>query len=203
MFMLIMPGLASAQIKFGIHANYGISKFIEKNNEPSVVIGNYYTSLPSYTVGSEALYFFNNSKFGIVSGLNFASFASENHMPDDFNDPNYTGQLKWKENFYSLSLPLKVNYKFEEWVHINAGLSNTLILNEPDEIFIQKINKYTLNFTGGIDFIIKQRIIIGASYYRDILPTMERLKEPPKPETYNIKYSIEQITIKLGYILTK
>ncbi len=201
--MLVLPNLANAQLKFNIHANFGTSRFIEKNNEPAVVIGNYYTSLPTYSVGFEALYPFGNSKLGLKSGLAFSSLAAENHMPDDFNNPSYTGPKSWAERFYALSLPLKLNYKFEEWVHINMGLSNTIILNKPNEIFIQKINKYTLNFTGGFDFIIKQRIIIGASYYRDILPTMVRLKDTTNPEQYDIKYSIEQITLKVGYVLTK
>lgn len=201
--MLLLPNLVTAQINFGIHANFGFSKFIEKNREPAVVVGNYYTTLPSFSIGLDALYSFNNTKFGFITGMNISSFASENNMPDDFDDPSYTGARSWDERFYTLSLPLKVNYKFEEWVHINAGLSNTLILNEPKEIFIQKINKYTLNFTGGVDFIIKQRFLIGATYYRDILPTMIRLKDKSNPETYDIKYSIEQITLKIGFKLTK
>ncbi|MEA3317121.1 MAG: outer membrane beta-barrel protein [Bacteroidota bacterium] len=199
--MLIIPSLAFTQIKFGIHANYGISNFIEKNNEPSVIVGNYYTSLPSYSFGFEALYSFSDSKFGFKSGLSFSSFASENHMPDDFNAPNYTGPRSWDEKFNSMSIPLKLNYQFEKWVHINAGVANTIHLIKPKDITTNKINDYTLSFIGGIDFIIKKRVIIGAMYYRDIRPTMLLLQAPPQPETYNVKYSIEQITFKIGYII--
>jgi hypothetical protein len=197
--MLILPNLTIAQIKFGIHANYGISNIIEKNNESSVVDGNYYSSLPSYSIGSDAFYSFNDSNFGIISGLNFSSFASENHLPDDFIDPNYKGQRKWVEKFHSLSFPIKLNYQFEEWIHLNVGIANTIHLTKTKDITTKKINDYTLNFTGGIDFIIKQRMVIGVMYYRDLLPTMLLLQEPPKPETYNIKYSVEQITIKVGF----
>lgn len=200
LFMLILPCLAFAQIKFSIYGNYGISKFIEKNNEPTVIIGNYYTSLPSFSIGADALYSFDNSKFGIISGLDFSSFAAENHMPDDFNYPSYTGPKSWDERLYALSLPIKLNFKYEEWAHINVGLSNTFILNEPNEITINKINHYTLNFIGGFEFVIKQRFKIGASYYRDILPTMVCLKGSSNPEAYNINYFVEQFTVKIGFV---
>lgn len=200
-FMLTFPSIAFSQIKFDIHANYGVSNFIEKNNELSVVTGNYYTSLPSFTVGTEVLYSFNNSKFGIISGINISSFASENHMSDDFNDPNYKGPRSWDERFNSLLVPLKLNYQFEEWIHLYAGFANTIHLTKPKDIILQKINNYTFNFTGGVDFIIKKKVIIGAMYYRDIRPTMLLLQAPPKPEIYNITYSIEQITVKIGYII--
>lgn len=199
--MLTLSSLAFSQIKFDIHANYGVSKYIVRNNESSVVDANYYTSLPSYAVGTEALYSFSGSKFGIVSGLNYVSFASENNMPDDFNDPNYTGPKKWNERFNSLMIPVKLNYQFEKWVHVNVGVANTIHFIKPKDITTKKINDYTLNFIGGIDFIIKRRLIVGAMYYRDIRPTMLLLKAPPLPETYNVKYYIEQITFKIGYII--
>ncbi len=200
-FILFLPSVAFTQIKFDIHTNYGVSKFIVRNNELSVVVGNYYTSLPSFALGTEALYSFNNSEFGIISGLNYAWFASENNMPDDFNDPNYTGSRKWDERFSSLLIPIKLNYQFEKWVHINAGVANTIHFTKSKDITTKKINNYTLNFIAGIDFIIKKRVLIGAMYYRDIRPTMLLLQAPPQPETYNIKYSIEQITVKIGYII--
>ena len=199
--MYVLQNQLYAQLKFCIHANCGISTFIEKDNEPQLEIGNYYTALPSYGFGGDAVYSFKNSKFGIISGLNVSSFASENHLPDHFIIPEYGWPDKrrnWEERFYSLSIPLQLNYKFEEWIHINGGLSNTVHLNKPkDIIFSKKINQYTLNFIGGIDFVIKQRVIIGAMYYRDIIPTMLY------KNTDDIKYSIEQITVKIGFILTK
>lgn len=198
---LIMPCVAFTQIQLEIYTNYGISNFKEKNNEFSVVMGNYYTSLPSYSIGVEMLLPIKDSKLGAKSALAFSSFAAENHMPDDFVDPYYTGPRSWDERFYAISVPLKLNYKFENWLHINAGLSNTIILNEPKEIFIHKINRYTLNISSGVDFIIKKRFVVGLMYFRDIIPIMVSLIEPSKPDTWDIKYSVEQITLKIGYVL--
>ncbi len=206
-FVIVFQSVSFGQIKYTIHANCGISNFIEKNNEPSVVVGNSYTYLPSYTIGGEGLYVFNNSKMGIISGLNFSLFSSENHMPDDFFSQSgssfespYTGEKKWNERFYSLSVPIKVNYKLEKWLHFNAGLANTFHLKN-ENISGQKINVYTLNFVGGFDFLIKKKFVVGAMYYRDILPSMRLLKSSPKTDTYNIKYSVQQITVKIGYII--
>lgn len=197
-----LPCLVFAQIEFSVYGNYGLSNFIEKNSE-TIVVGNYYNKLPSYSLGGEMLYSFSNSNLGLISGLNYSSFGAENHMPDDFVDPNYTGSRSWEERFYSLSLPLKANYTIEEWVRLNAGLVNTIHLSKPTDLTTKKMNTYTLSFAGGVDFIIKRRFIIGAMYYRDILPTMLLLKAPPKPETYDIKYSIEQYSIKIGYIFNR
>jgi opacity protein-like surface antigen len=83
---------------------------------------------------------------------------------------------------------------------LNAGLVNTVHLSKPNDLTTKKINTYTLNITGGVDFVVMQRVIVGASYYRDIRPSMMLLQLPSESETYDIKYSIEQITIKLGYI---
>ncbi len=203
-FVITFHTVSFAQIKYSVHANCGISNFIEKNKEPSLITANRYTRLPSFTVGTEGLYTFNNSKIGIISGVNISLFASENHMPDDFEvppfSPPYTGPMEWKEKLYSLSIPLKLNYNFEEWLHFNAGFANTFHLKN-DNISAKKINIYTLSFVGGFDFVIKKKFTIGAMYYRDILPSMKLLKPLSNTETFNIKYSIEQITLKIGYII--
>lgn len=204
-FVLVFQNISFAQIKFTVYGKCGISNFIEKNNEPSIVVANNYTHLPSYTIGAEGLYTFNNTKIGMISGINFSLFSAQNHIPDDFFNnqtpliPPYTGPMEWNERFYSLSIPVKVNYKFEEWLHLNAGFANTFHLKN-DKIS-KKTNIYTLNFVGGFDFVIKKKFVFGIMYYRDILPSMRLLKLPSKTETHNVKYFVEQITVKIGYVI--
>ncbi len=202
-FAIISPSIAFSQIKFEIHANCGASNFIEKSKEEFVVTNNYYTYQPSYMVGTECLYNFKSSRFGIISGLNFISFGAKNHMkdltPSPFAPP-YTEPTEWNERVYALSIPLKLNYQFEKWIYINAGFANTLNIIKDKKIVYKKVNFYTLNFVAGFDFIIRKRFIIGAMYHRDILPTMNGIKLSPE-ETLKIKYNIEQITVKIGYVI--
>jgi hypothetical protein len=124
-------------------------------------------------------------------------------MPDDFNSPDYTGPMSWEERFYSLNIPINLVYKFERWVFLYGGLSNTINLNKPENMFDKKINHYTLGISGGINFLIKNRLIVGVNYYRNIIPTAKLLQLPSKTDTYKISYSFEQINLKIGYIIKK
>jgi hypothetical protein len=201
--LLFNPVIAFAQLRYDIHLDYGYSNFNERNKETSVQVGNYYTKLPSYSIGCGLYVPFKETKFQLLSGIDFLSLASKNHMPDDFNDPNYTGPKSWEERFYSLSIPLKLGYCFEKWININFGISNTFHVSKPDEMWDKRIINYTIGFSGGIDFLFKKKFILGCNYYRDIIPTAKLLQLPSKTDTYNISYSFELISIKIGYIINK
>jgi len=192
--------LGNAQLNYSIHAGYGYSNLKERDNDPTVTAGNYYTKLPSYSLGFGIQIPISSSEFQILSGIDFLSLATKNNMPDDFNDPNYTGPKKWDERYYSLAIPLKLGYKFEKWLCLQGGFSNTIHLNEPDN-FGKKINHYTIGFTGEVYFLVMKRLFVGGTYYCDLIPTAKLLQMPSKTETFNISYSFEQFSIKLGVLL--
>ena len=192
--------LGNAQLNYSIHVGYGYGNLKEIDKESTVGVSNNYTKLPSYSLGFGIQIPIVKSKFQIVSGIDFISLAAKNNMPDDFNDPNYTGPKSWDERFYSLAIPLKLGYKFEKWFCIQSGFSNTIHLNEP-EYMTKKINHYTIGFTGEVFFLVKEKFFVGICYYRDLIPTAELLRLPSKTETYNIDYRFEQFSIKLGTLL--
>lgn len=147
--LLLISVFCKAQINYNIHLSYGVSNLKESDKESSIQIGNYYTKLPSYSLGFELHIPINESKFQVLSGIDFLSLAAKNNMPADFNDPGYTGPKSWEERFYSFSVPIKLNYKFEKWIHLYSGFSNTFHLNNPENMADKKINHYTIGFTGG------------------------------------------------------
>lgn len=200
---LFVPVIASAQLNYNFHVSYGFSNLRETNKETAVQVGNYYTKLPSYSFGCGLYVPIKESKFQLLSGIDFLSLASKNHMPDDFNTPGYTGPKSWEERFYSVSVPLCLSYKFERWISLNVGFTNTIHINEPENMTDKKINHYTIGFTGGVDFIIKKRYTIGVNYYRDIIPTAKLLQLPSNSETYKISFPFEQLNIRLGVLLHK
>ncbi len=201
--LFLLNTVSYSQMKYGIFINYGNSNFIEKNKEEAVVIGNKYTKLPSYTIGANIFYSLEAEKKCIFeSGISFTAISAKNTVAEDIaSDSNFVGQSNWNEQFYSIDVPLIFRYKFEKWVHIRAGVTNSFILNEPKEITINKINHYTLSLTGGIDFLIKQKLIVGFNYYRNITSLMQVLQTPNYSDTYDIKYYAEQISFKIGYII--
>lgn len=201
--LLLAPVFTFAQFNYDLHLNYGYSILREDNKETTVQVGNYYTELPSYSFGCGLYVPIKETKFQILSGIDFISLASKNHMPDDFNAPGYTGPISWEERFYSITVPFSLSYKFEKWLFLNGGFFNTVHLNEPENMTDKKINHYTIGFTGGIYFLIKKRYSIGVNYCRDIIPTAKLLQLPSKTETYKIYFPFEQLNIKLGVLLHK
>jgi hypothetical protein len=184
----------SAQWQYGVHVAAGYSNFIEKNKESSVQPANAYFKRPAYALGAEVAYTIFTTKFQAASGLDFESFAAENRIPDNYPLPaNYTGQTRWDERFYALSVPVKVNYKFEEWLRLNVGVVNTFLVKTPDEAWNKGINRYVLGFTGGLDFIIKKHFTVGASYYKDLKPLM-------KWSDFDVFYYRQEICVKVGYL---
>jgi len=201
--LLFIPAIAFTQLNYDFHVSYGFSILKEINKEASVQVGNYYTKLPSYSFGCGLYLPIKETKFQILSGINFLSLAAKNHMPDNFNNPGNTGPMSWEERFYSLNVPINLSYKFERWVFLNGGFSNTIHLNKPENMSDKKINHYIIGFSGGVNFLIKKRLTLGVNYYRDIIPTAKLLQLPSKTDTYKISYSFEEVTLKIGYILNK
>ncbi len=198
LFVLILPNILTAQIQLGAHANIGVSRFVEKNNtQGSIEVVNYYTHLISFSGGADIFYWFKDTDFGLNSGINFSYFGSNKNLDENTVFPVEPYSLE--QRVYSLSLPIRVNYKFEKWLYFNAGLANTFHVKESDNFKIENLNIYTLSFIGGFEFIIKDKIGIGAEYYRDIRPTIASLKGGLSPDV-DIEYQIEQITLKISYL---
>jgi len=202
---LVFSACLSAQVRYGVYAKGGVSDFIERNFEKSVKFGNSYSSLPSYNFGVDVIFPFSKSDssvFQFISGIDFGSFAAKNSMSESFSAPGYDGPYSWNERLYSLSIPAKVNFKFERWVHVYGGFVYTFNLNKPEEMWNKKFNKSTLSVTGGVDFFILNRFVVGASYYRNVTPLMKILKKPHelKTETFKCSYYVQQICLKIGYI---
>ena len=196
-----------AQIRYCVYTKGGFSNFIEKNYEKNFQIANDYTALPSFNLGADVyLPFFKAdlTDFQFITGLDFGSFAAKNNIPDSFFEkenpinPPFMGPRSWDERFYSLSVPVKVNFKFEKWVHIYGGLVYTFYLNKPEDIFDKKVYKNTLNFTGGIDFLIMNHFTLGASYYRNLTPSMKFFI--PDQESKSTYWYVQQVCLKVGYV---
>ena len=202
-FMLILSANLSAQIRYGVHLKGGVSNFIEKNYTVGNV-ANYYTFLPSYNLGGDIIFPFSKadssnfrfiSDFQFISGLDFGIYGAQNNVPKRwYTLPEWKGPTKWNERLYSLSVPLKLNFKFEKWVHIYGGVVNTFNVAKNKELSYKIVSLYTLNFTGGIDFLIYDRFVIGASYYRNLTHTWKYIPED------KIFYYVEQFSVKIGYV---
>jgi hypothetical protein len=181
-----------------VYAKGGLSNFIEKDEEESIKIANYYTRMPSFNVGADVIlpiFHKDSSNFKFVAGLDFGYYSAQSNVPERwYSDPQWNGPIKWEDRFYSLSIPVKLNFKFEKWIYLYGGLVNSFQLNTPKNLKDSKINRYSLSFTGGIDFIIMKRFITGASYYRNITPVMKY------SDNCDIYYYVQQITVKVGYI---
>jgi len=197
-FILLIISFQSnvnAQIKLAVHTQYGYSNFIEINREPYTRIANYYTKLPSYAIGGETILPFKDSLFFIASGINFLSLAARNNIPAEFITPE-TNPTNWVERFYSIAVPIKVYVPFlEKWILLHVGVSNAFHLNKPKTMWDKNINYYTLSFTGGIDFCIKKRMLVGIAYYREIIPTVKSLIAT------DVSYFYKATTIKIGYVI--
>ncbi len=190
-----------AQISYEIFTDIGYNNFIEEDKDSTIDVGNTYTGLPFFSVGTEALLTIKE-QFYISSGLSYALISAKNKTPHTSSHNTGTAS-QWKERLHTLSVPLKLGLKPEDWMRIYAGVSNTFYLNTPKEMFDKKVNTYALSFIGGVDFIIKERFTLGASYTRNITPMSELLQLPSTSQTYDIKYYTSQIGIKLGYIFGK
>lgn len=198
--ILFFPSSVLAQLNYSIHVQYGYSNLIENNREASLEVGNKYSKLPSYSLGLSLNLPVSTSNYLVSSGVDIISLASKYSLPDDFFDPNYTGPYSWEERYYSLNVPFKLIYKFEGWLLLNVGLSNTIHLKTPETATSKKINYYSLGLSGGFDFLIYKRFLIGCNYSREIIPTAKLLKLPSQTETYDISYSFEHYALKIGYM---
>jgi len=211
--MLSLSAILSAQVRYGIHVKGGYSNFVETDYDKIIDVVNVYTKLPSFNLCADVIIPFikaDSSAFQFVTGLDFGSFAAKNSLPDYFFDreddpfnPPYTGPRSWNERFYSLSAPFKLNFKFEKWLYIYGGLAYTCHINKPDEIRDKKISRHTVSLIGGIDFLMLNRFILGASYYKNLTPSMKLLEKSldSKSETAKIFWHVQQISVKIGYII--
>lgn len=182
-----------AQIRYGVHLTGGFSNIIEKNySKPYVSIANYYTALPAYGVGVDIIIPISDTNFHINTGFDFGSFAAKNNIPEHWK-PSISNPDGWTERFYYVSLPVEIGFRFEKWVHVHAGIANKFQLNKPKETG-QDMNRYTPDITGGVDFLVKNRFVIGASYSRNLTSVMK------SNHSDKISYFVQQAVLKIGYV---
>lgn len=213
LFFVLLVSIAvlerlSAQIISDVHLFGGFSNLRMKNKEVSVVLGNFYTKLPCYGIGSDIILPFKYSSFGVGAGINFSSLAAKNNMPNDFEidttyNPPYTGPRNWEERFYAIHIPVFLNYKFEKWLEFSTGITNNFYLNKPKEIYDKKINKYTLSFNIQVVFVAKEKIYIGLVYDTELSPVAQQQGYYPDTYLQKIYYYYESIAIKIGYRFKK
>jgi len=197
-FLLILSAAVSAQMRYGVYVKGGASNFIERDYEGGKNMANYYTFLPSYNLGADVIFPFfkaDLSNFQFITGLDFGMYEAQSNVPERwYSQPEWVGPIKWDMRLYSLSVPLKLNFRFEEWVHVYGGVVNTFNVASNKEMGYRIIRPYTLNFTGGVDFLIYDRFVIGASYYRNLTHAWKYFSG------VDIFFYVQQFSVKIGYV---
>lgn len=195
---ILFSATAQAQLSYDVYVTAGRSSFKEVDNEPYITMGNTYAAKMSYALGTDISYRINGSSFVAVTGLMFSSVSAENSSNISPNTPGFVGKEAWRETRYSIGVPVKAAFLFEEWCTLSAGVMNNFYLNKPDEMWDKELKTYTLGLVGGVDFLVKQKYIIGFQYQRD-LDLMAKAKNVTTGESYKIGYYVQQFSVKLGY----
>jgi hypothetical protein len=216
LILLIMPSLSSAQLSYEIYANYGLSKFIQKDYDDFVDQIVDYKWSSSYTIGGNVNYQLKKTRFSFVSGIDYTIFSSKNSGPIyDETIEDFNGTQKWTEILHSLRIPLQIGFQPDNVIRIKLGVSNTFNLKASDEMWALRINRYNLGGIYNIDFFVAKRIVIGLELYHDITPfakTYDLMHLPMGSSlnqlrdvagTYDIEYRTIYGSIKLGYIIGK
>lgn len=154
-----------------------------------------YESALGVSLGVELSYPIINDNFKIISGINFDLFNVKNKQPESIDIDEIP--KNWNERFYSIDVPVKVGYAFEEWLYINMGISNNFNIYHSDEFtygYSKSIRPYTLSLLLGADATINKKYIVGLLYDRNISTFIKHNEE----DTY---FGFEVIGIRIGYSL--
>ncbi len=116
--------------------------------------------VPYYGLNYDLNYPIINKKLYVQSGAGYKLFKT---ALDYKNENNEEIKISYYNN--SIELPLQLKYYFEDNITINAGVTNSMLLDKNSTDF------YSLMFKAGLNFKINDKINIGTNYYRDITPT--------------------------------
>lgn len=195
LLLLLLPTFTFGQLQHSIGHNYGISSFLETVDINSYIMTAYsYSRGHSYGITYATDYRFPEKRFTVGSGLAVNYFSTILEQKED----STLGALAYKniEYKYSVSVPFRVQFLFEEWIVFGAGLSNSISLYaNPENNQMTKYEKiYTLGYTANIDFYIAKKIIVGLGYYKDLTPSFDT-------GSLGLNYFWEQISFKVGYVI--
>jgi len=180
------------QLPIRLYMESGIGNLIEKNWELYILIGNSYdTYKPYFGLKVTSDFPIMNDKLYAEYGLGMRYFQTFMGLKDYIP----LNSMVKKNDHFTIQVPLKLNYKYEEFIFIAAGFENRFMVNSPPFSLQYKNRGYVLGFSGGVDLILKKKYIVGLDYYRDLTPTFQYNTD------INIDYISQQFGLKLGYIL--
>lgn len=203
---LIFGQVLFSQVRYGLSVNTGMSNLYELNQsyvydengyriEDSYQYNgyNYFTSNSAFEITGFVARTIKQSPFSVESGISIGS-ASYNYKTPEiiFSAGDTIHSNSWVERYWSVGIPLKMNYNIEKWLNLNVGLSNIFNVYEDNEIIMNEPNWYTLRGEAGVDFLLFSKFIVGAKYAHDITPFT-------KLDNYDVSYRFEIISLKLGY----
>lgn len=134
-----------------------------------------------------------------MAGLNFVSYKTQNDV-SKFIDEFSPHQIKyWDETYYALTLPIGINFRFEEWLQLYGGLLNTFYLAHNTKGLAPDRNTepYTYGVTAGVNLVFAKCLLIGVNYSRELSHFTTFY---PRPDEHGY---FDQISGRIGYFFLR
>jgi hypothetical protein len=174
-----------------MYIGIGVSNLIETNWEEHDIVANSYKPASSFCSGLLGTKNLGNENINFKTGIGYELLSTKVDIKEEFEDPelNYEADIT---HFNRLTIPFLIQYTFEDWLLLNLGLKNNILIRNEK---LKNYNLYTLALGGGFDFVIKKKYKVGLIYNRDLTPFR-------KINNQEIYYYSNNLNIKLTYNLT-
>jgi hypothetical protein len=205
LLLLIVSNPVIAQIRYEISLNAGESNLFESNhsylyddegyrirNMYEYNLSNYFTYNSTFQLECLISESIRDSKVSLEQGLMFETVSYYFNIPEIIFANDTIHSNKWEERFWSLGIPLRIRYGFENWLEFYVGVNNIFHVYENNDILYSAPLAYTLRGECGADFIFFRKFILGAKYSHDITPFS-------KLNNYDVSYRFEIVSLKMGY----
>lgn len=164
---------AFSQLRIAAHAGIGQSLIDKLSLDDGISTSSAYSEALTYNVGATAYYQLSTSSLDLMAGLNYEFLSSE--VDDLFPHDDGIVRLPWNEDFHRITLPIGINFRFDEWLQLYAGYLSyfNVAYSERKESPVYYpgnpiINFYSSGVTAGVNLVFYQRFLIGFNYSREL-----------------------------------
>lgn len=198
-----VPILAFSQLKYEIYSNCGVSKFFVENKDENIDLIESYDWHTSFSLGANTFLKFKNTNITMSVGMDYTQFSSKNGYGEEYDED--FGELKnWTETVHILRFPVQIGYITPDGFFIRGGITNNIFLKKNDYLYFTKVNKYYLGGIINLDYIIKNRFIIGVEIYKDLTP-LGKQKDfgnfNKNSDVLDISSKCLRTSLSIGYLL--
>ncbi len=168
-FLMVVTYL-NGQEKFIFQAFSGVSRFVKTGDDASSYLNNY-GNIMMFKTGVSYMPFGIEKILYPSTGAFFSIKGAENQVLE-FNSEEVLDS--WSERIYAINIPLKLHYKFDDWLIFNSGISGSVPVARQFHYKDENMKTYFayLNFSAGFDIKIKN-FCLSAEYQRGISNVME------------------------------